>query len=69
MTKRVAIYCRVSTGDQSCDRQEHDLLEYSGEAGYEVVGIYKEVASGAKLDRQERKKCLLSLNLERLMQY
>lgn len=55
---RVAIYCRVSTSDQSCDRQEKDLLEYAARAGYEVMGVWKETASGAKLDRVERKKVL-----------
>lgn len=52
---RVAIYCRVSTSDQSCDRQERDLLEYATRAGYAVVAIHKEIASGAKLNRKQRK--------------
>lgn len=56
--KRVAIYCRVSTSDQSCERQERDLIEYANRADYEIVGIYKEVGSGAKLDRIERKKIM-----------
>jgi DNA invertase Pin-like site-specific DNA recombinase len=56
--QRVAIYCRVSTADQSCERQERDLLTLSMRAGYEVVGIYKETGSGARLDRAERKKVM-----------
>ena len=56
--KRAAIYCRVSTADQSCERQEHDLLTFAERAGYEVVGVYKEMGSGVKLDRAERKKVL-----------
>lgn len=56
--KRAAIYCRVSTVDQSCDRQERDLLEFAQKAGYEVVGIWKETASGAKNDRVQRKKVM-----------
>ncbi len=55
---KVAIYCRVSTADQSCDRQERDLLEYAARAGYEVTGIWKEIGSGARLDRKERGKVL-----------
>ena len=47
MGHRAAIYCRVSTADQSCERQEFDL-----------VGIFKETGSGTKLDRAERKKVL-----------
>jgi putative DNA-invertase from lambdoid prophage Rac len=56
--KRAAIYCRVSTADQSCDRQERDLIEFAQKAGYEVVGIWKETASGAKNDRIQRKKVM-----------
>jgi len=56
--QRVAIYCRVSTADQSCERQERDLLTLALRAGYEVVGVYKETGSGTKLDRAERKKVM-----------
>lgn len=58
MRRRAAIYCRVSTDDQSCERQERDLLEFASRAGYDVVGIWKEVASGSKNDRAERKNLL-----------
>lgn len=58
MGYKAVIYCRVSTDDQCCDRQERDLLAFADRAGYEVAGIYKEIASGAKLDRAERKKVL-----------
>jgi putative DNA-invertase from lambdoid prophage Rac len=53
-----AIYCRVSTSDQSCSRQEWELLEYARKAGFEVAGVWKEVASGAKDQRPERKKIM-----------
>jgi DNA invertase Pin-like site-specific DNA recombinase len=56
--RRVALYCRVSTTDQSCARQERDLIAFAERAGDEVVGIYKETGSGAKLDRFERKKVM-----------
>lgn len=49
--RRVAIYCRVSTSDQDCDRQERDLLAYSERAGYEVVGVFKETLSGIRKAR------------------
>lgn len=48
---RAALYCRVSTADQSCARQERDLAAFAERAGYEVVGTYKETASGVRLDR------------------
>jgi len=56
--QRAALYCRVSTGDQSCARQERDLTAFAARAGHEVVGVFKETASGAKLDRAERKKVM-----------
>lgn len=58
MTHKAAIYCRVSTGDQSCERQERDLIGFAERRGYEVVKIFKETASGAKNDRVQRKAIL-----------
>ena len=58
MGQRAAIYCRVSTADQSCERQERDLTAFATRAGYAVIGIFKETASGVRLDRTERRKVL-----------
>ena len=58
MGQRAAIYCRVSTADQSCERQERDLTAFAGRAGYIVAGVFKETGSGAKLDRAERRKIM-----------
>ena len=58
MGQRVAIYCRVSTADQSCARQEHELTAFADRVGYQVVGVFKETGSGVKLDRAERKKVM-----------
>jgi putative DNA-invertase from lambdoid prophage Rac len=55
---QVAIYCRVSTDDQSCDRQERDLRAFAKRAGHKIVGVFKETASGAKNDRPERNKVM-----------
>lgn len=51
---RAAIYCRVSTHDQTCERQERELQNYADRCGYHVVRVYKEIASGSKNDRVER---------------
>lgn len=56
--KRVAIYCRVSTHDQSCERQERDLLNYAKRANFVVHGVFKETASGIKDDRIQRKRVM-----------
>jgi len=53
-----AIYCRVSTADQSCARQERDLKAFARKAGYRVAGVWRETASGTKDDRQQRKAVL-----------
>ena len=58
MGQRAVLYCRVSTADQSCDRQEHDLIAFAERGGFEVVAVFKENASGAKNDRVERTKVM-----------
>jgi putative DNA-invertase from lambdoid prophage Rac len=55
---QVAIYCRVSTDDQSCERQERDLRAFAKRAEHEIVAVFRETASGAKNDRAERKKVM-----------
>ncbi len=57
-TKRAAIYCRVSTDDQSCERQLNDLRAFAIRGGYDVVATFQEKASGAQNDRAERAKIL-----------
>ena len=56
--KNAALYCGVSTVDQSCERQERELLAYAKRAGYNVVGVWKEIASGGKDSRPERKQVM-----------
>jgi putative DNA-invertase from lambdoid prophage Rac len=58
MGQSAALYCRVSTADQSCARQERDLRAFAKKAGYTIVGVWKETASGAKNDRAKRKEIL-----------
>jgi putative DNA-invertase from lambdoid prophage Rac len=55
---QVAIYCRVSTEDQSCERQERDLRAFAKRAEHEIVAVFRETASGAKNDLAERKKVM-----------
>lgn len=55
---RAAIYCRVSTGDQDCQRQRADLEIYATRCLYDVVEIFTEIGSGTKNDRVERKKIM-----------
>jgi putative DNA-invertase from lambdoid prophage Rac len=58
MGQQIAIYCRVSTDDQSCERQERDLRALADRAGHTIVAVFKEVASGAKNDRAQRREVM-----------
>ena len=56
--QRAAIYARVSTSDQSCERQVAELTAFAERGGYDVVGTFKETASGIKANRAERSKII-----------
>ena len=58
MVQRVALYGRVSTADQSCERQVAELSAYAERSNFEIVVVVKETASGAKNDRAERNKIM-----------
>ena len=56
--QRAAIYARVSTADQSCDRQVMELTAFAERGGYKVIGVFKETASGASANRSARNRIL-----------
>ena len=58
MGQKAALYCRVSTADQTCARQEADLCAFAKRRGYKVAGVWKETASGTKDGRLKRKAVL-----------
>lgn len=58
MGQRAAIYARVSTTDQSCERQVDELTAFAERGGYEVLGIFKETASGASANRIARNRII-----------
>src|SRR5580693_6570923 len=49
--KRVALYCRISTGDQHLETQLLDLREMAKQRGYEIVQEYRDIISGSKAKR------------------
>tara|TARA_Y100000034_G_C6825337_1_gene372065 strand:- start:398 stop:985 length:588 start_codon:yes stop_codon:yes gene_type:complete len=52
--KKVAIYCRVSTEDQSIEHQKQTLLEYAEARNFEVIADYADIGvSGAKETRPD----------------
>lgn len=55
MTRRAAIYLRVSTGgDQTTDNQRQALEAVALRSGWTVVGIYDEVGKSGALGRDKR---------------
>jgi len=64
--QRTVIYARVSTNDQSCQRQIDDLTNFAERAGYQVGQVFKETISGTKINRKERNK-VMSLAQSRVL--
>lgn len=58
MVHSVAIYARVSTDEQSCDRQIAELTDYAARAGFAVVCTGAETGTGAKNDPLERNEVI-----------
>ncbi|MDP6660905.1 MAG: recombinase family protein [Alphaproteobacteria bacterium] len=59
MTKRVAIYARVSTKDQDCDRQLVELREVAENHNWVIVDEYVDIGiSGAQKSRPELDRML-----------
>lgn len=48
---KAACYARVSTDRQDLEVQLQDLREFAGRRGWEIVGAYEDVISGASLKR------------------
>jgi DNA invertase Pin-like site-specific DNA recombinase len=53
MSKRAALYLRVSTGEQTTENQRIDLERVALRSGWSTVAIYEDTVSGAK-GRAER---------------
>lgn len=51
---KTAIYARVSTEDQHCEMQLHELGEYSGRMGWEAVHYVEKASSRRKRPELER---------------
>ncbi|MDX1470018.1 MAG: recombinase family protein [Flavobacteriaceae bacterium] len=56
--KRVAIYVRVSTEDQSTELQKSDLLSYIKFRDWNLVKIYEDTGTGTNGDRLEYKRLM-----------
>jgi putative DNA-invertase from lambdoid prophage Rac len=58
---RVALYVRVSTAEQNSELQLRELREYTERQGWQIVGIYQDVTSGAKSNRPELNRLMLDV--------
>src|SRR5690242_4508509 len=59
VTRRVALYARVSTTDQTCEQQLTDLREYATARGWTVQGEYVDTGvSGSKDTRPAMSKLM-----------
>lgn len=56
--QRAVIYARVSTSDQSCERQIAELTGFAERGDFEVIGFFKETASGSKTNRIARNRIM-----------
>ena len=52
------IHARVSTSDQSCERQIGELTSFAERGNFEFVGVFKETASGTKSNRAARNQIM-----------
>lgn len=56
--QKAVIYARVSTSDQSCERQIGELTSFAERGAFEIVGVFKETASGTKSNRAARSQIM-----------
>jgi len=56
--KRIALYLRVSSPEQSIDMQRVDCHKFAAERGFAIVREYSDVVSGARAKRQGLEKLL-----------
>lgn len=58
MASKVAVYCRVSTQEQSTDLQREEIQRYVTAREWAVTAFYEDKATGTNANRPELKKLL-----------
>jgi DNA invertase Pin-like site-specific DNA recombinase len=64
--KRVAIYARVSTADQSCEPQLHDLRQYVTARGWQATEFVDQGVSGTREKRPALDRLLAAVKARRI---
>lgn len=64
-TKRVAVYLRVSTQDQSTDMQRDELLQFVENRGWILFQVYADKATGTNGNRADLKQLMQDARLRR----
>src|SRR5437870_7912310 len=64
--RRVAVYARVSTGDQSCEPQLRDLREYVAARGWQAEEYVDVGVSGARQRRPALDRLLAAVKARRV---
>jgi DNA invertase Pin-like site-specific DNA recombinase len=54
MTKRVGLYLRVSTDEQTVENQERELTEAAQRAGWQIVAVFKDEGISGSKGREQR---------------
>ena len=63
MTKRVAIYCRVSTSDQTLDQQRQPLIDKCEQNNW-MYEVFEEKISGATTSRTQLDRMMYALRIK-----
>ncbi len=53
-TKRVALYLRVSTKEQTTDNQRHELEQVAERAGWDIVAVFEDAGISGANGREKR---------------
>jgi DNA invertase Pin-like site-specific DNA recombinase len=66
MSKRIALYLRVSTGEQTIEPQRLELHEYCNRRGWSVAAEYTDTVSGAKFTRSGLDRLMAAVRKRRI---
>ena len=58
MKKKVALYARVSTNDQSTQLQLNEITQYALSRGWEIFQVYEDKATGTHSNRRQLRSLL-----------